>query len=145
MSLAIHVNHVDEFDAYSIKKILELGQTQIQILSQTVLLKGINDQVSDLVNLFVLFQELKIRPYYLHHPDRVKGGMHFYLPLEKGRALYGALRSQLPGWAIPQYVIDLPGGHGKISAFNPETFAFSGTFLGQTGESIPLQELEFFD
>lgn len=144
ITMAIHANHINEFDETNKVAIRRLAATPLQLLSQTVLLSGINDRVEDLLNLFEQFMELKIRPYYLHHPDRVKGGMHFYLPLIKGRELYLALRKHLPGWALPHYVIDLPGGHGKISAMNPETTTYSGQFLTKDGATISLQEPDFF-
>lgn len=144
ISLAIHANHVDEFDFESIQKIGELAQLDIQLLSQTVLLKGVNNHSEALLDLFNLFISLKVRPYYLHHPDQVKGGLHFYLSLEEGRLLYGKLRSFLPGWAIPQYVIDIPGGSGKVGAFNPESTAFSGQLIGINGAKVDVQEPDFF-
>ncbi len=144
VSLAIHANHVKEFDPINQKAIERLSETKVQLLSQTVLLKGINDRQKDLVELFELFIEINVRPYYLHHPDRVKGGMHFYLPLKTGRELYQGLRDLLPGWAIPHYVIDIPGGHGKVSAYNPESTTFSGQLLAKNGSLINLQEPDFF-
>jgi lysine 2,3-aminomutase len=81
---------------------------------------------------------LKINPYYLHHPDQVLGAMHFYLSLEEGRRIFAPLRDLLPGWATPQYVIDIPGGEGKSNAFNPEQFSFSGKLLNRRGEIIAL-------
>lgn len=144
VSLAIHANHSDEFDSYSCRKILELSRLNIQLLSQTVLLKGVNDTATDLVNLINMFLELKVRPYYLHHPDQVKGGLHFYLSLEKGRMIYTQLRDQLPGWALPHYVIDIPGGAGKVSAYNPEDFAFKGQLIGRNGAKNPVQEPDSF-
>lgn len=140
LSIAIHANHLQEFDEQSINVIQKLSETSVQLLSQTVLLRGVNDAIEDLLNLFQKFIELKVRPYYLHHPDQVKGGMHFYTPLQKGRELYQALRTELPGWAIPQYVIDVPGGFGKVSAYNPESTTFSGQLLSQFGKTVPLQE-----
>lgn len=144
LSVAIHANHLEEFDHDTDEAILALGDSRVQLLSQTVLLKGVNDSAGDLLSLYEKFMTLKVRPYYLHHPDRVKGGMHFYLPLEEGRRLYASLRNVLPGWAIPHYVIDIPGGHGKISAFNPESTTFSGQFLSRNMEPIALQEPDLF-
>lgn len=141
VSLAIHTNVIDEMDEDSDQAIIKLANLPIQLLSQTVLLKGINDRSQVLVALMNKLIQLKVRPYYLHHPDRVKGGMHFYLPLEEGRSLYSTLRDQLPGWALPQYVVDIPGGHGKVSAFNPESFEFSGQLLGRNGEFVSLSEV----
>lgn len=140
VSVAIHANHEKEFDPESGQAIFNLFKTGVQLLSQTVLMKDVNDTKEALLNLFQTFIELKIRPYYLHHPDRVKGGMHFYTSLQRGRELYHALRNELPGWALPQYVIDIPGGHGKTLAYNPESTVFSGQLLSRKGEIINLQE-----
>lgn len=134
ISIAIHTNHLSEFDSASEEAIRSMSQTPVQLLSQTVLLKGVNDAPQDLLDLINHFIELKIRPYYLHHPDPVKGGMHFYLPLQTGRKIYASLRKELPGWALPHYVIDVPGGHGKIPAFNPESTHYSGQLLSMNGE-----------
>jgi len=143
ISLAIHANHVDEFDHESMQKIQELSKLNIQLLSQTVLLRDVNDSLNALLDLFNLFITLKVRPYYLHHPDQVKGGLHFYLPLKTGRALYSQLRSKLPGWALPHYVIDIPGGAGKVEAFNPETMEYSGHLIGINGKAVTIQEPDF--
>ncbi len=140
VSLAIHANHVKEFSCQAKSALRQLASSRAQILSQTVLLKGVNDSTETLTELFELFTDHKVRPYYLHHPDQVRGGMHFYLPLEDGRKLYHSLRKTLPGWAIPQYVIDVPGGHGKVPAFNPETETFSGHFLTLQGEKVAISE-----
>ena len=144
LSLAIHANHVDEFDTDNMYKILELTKLNIQLLSQTVLLKDVNNNHKALTDLFNLFISLKIRPYYLHHPDQVKGGLHFYIPLQEGRELYGKLRNELPGWALPHYVIDIPGGAGKVTAFNPETSSYSGQLLGLDGKTQYIQEPDSF-
>lgn len=143
-SVAIHANHADEFDPAADAAIERLQSAGVQLLSQTVLLRGVNDCPDQLVTLIEHFIQLKVRPYYLHHPDRVKGGMHFYLPLQKGRQIYGALRPRLPGWALPHYVIDVPGGSGKVGAFNPESTSYSGQLLSL--ELIPqrYQEPDFF-
>lgn len=144
VSIAIHANHKNEFDPENRGAIQKLSCSGVQLLSQSVLLSGVNDSSEILLELIHTFLELKIRPYYLHHPDHVAGGMHFYLPLQKGRMLYQALRKELPGWAIPQYVLDVPGGKGKISAFNPESFSFSGNILTLDGELTTHKEPDFF-
>jgi len=140
ISLAIHANHMDEFDEEANEKIKKLSQTGIQLLSQTVLLKDVNNNMDALTDLMNHFIHLKVRPYYLHHPDQVQGGLHFYLSLEEGRLIYGQLRTRLPGWGIPHYVIDIPGGAGKVGAFNPETTQFSGQLLGISGDKVSVQE-----
>ena len=64
--------------------------------------------------------------------------MHFHLTLEEGRKIVLPLHDLLPGWALPQYIIDIPGGEGKIPAINPEGHGFSGTLLNRHGKSIKL-------
>lgn len=140
ISIAVHVNHIDEIDEAVRTGIKKLSETGVQLLSQTVLLKDINDTKETLLALFNELISLKVRPYYLHHPDQVKGGLHFYLPLKYGRELYQTLREELPGWAIPHYVIDVPGGHGKVSAFNPESSSYSGKLLTRYGELVEVKE-----
>lgn len=142
ISLVIHANHESEFDQESKVAIKKLSKTGIQLLSQSVFLKGVNDSPDSILSLMNTFLENKIRPYYLHHPDKVKGGLHFSLTLKEGREIYLKMRDKLPGWAIPHYVIDLPGGAGKISAFNPETTEFSGRFLTKAGESLSYEEIK---
>lgn len=138
ISIAIHCNHLQEISHEAREHILKLKD--FHLLSQTVLLKDVNDNLTDLVELFNEFIHLGIRPYYLHHPDQVKGGLHFYLPLDQGRKIYHQLRDKLPGWALPQYVIDVPQGYGKIQALNPETHHFSGQLLTLQGEIISAPE-----
>ena len=144
LSIAIHVNHAGEFDPFIKQKILELSETNIQLLSQTVLLKDVNDSVEALTDLLNTLLELGVRPYYLHHPDQVKGGLHFYLPLEEGRKIYAQIRNLLPGWAIPHYVIDIPGGQGKVNAFNPEQYHFDGKLIARDGAIVPVTEPDLF-
>ncbi len=140
MTVVIHVNHKSEFSPVARTRIAALVKTGIQVLSQTVLLKGVNDNTQSLLELVEELLKLRIRPYYLHHPDRVKGGMHFSLPLETGRKLYAEIKKELPGWAVPHYVIDIPGGHGKTSAFNPENLQYSGKLLSKEGQLIDVPE-----
>lgn len=144
VSLAVHVNHSDEIDPVVREKIRKLAATGVQLLSQTVLLKNVNDSKDALLSLFNDLISMNIRPYYLHHPDHVKGGMHFYVPLKQGRKIYQTLRHELPGWAIPHYVIDIPGGEGKVSAFNPESTTFSGKLINKDGALIEVKEPDLF-
>ena len=136
VSVAIHSNHREEINPEVEEAIIKLKETKATLLSQTVLLKGVNDNPEALKNLFLKLAELDVQPYYLHHPDRTKGAMHFYLSIENGRKIYAKLRNIIPGWAIPQYVVDIPGGEGKISAFNPEKYEFSGQLINKQGKPI---------
>jgi len=137
LSMAIHVNHCDEIDSNVAQALEKLSLTHhLNLLSQTVLLKGINDNETDLINLFRNINKFTIRPYYLHHPDRVKGAMHFQIDIPTGRKIFANLRSQLPGWLLPTYILDIPGGHGKQSIFNPEAIDFTGKVLNIKGKLI---------
>lgn len=132
--IVIHTNHIDEFSNEFKTAIEKLCDLRVELLSQSVLLKDVNDNPNDLKTLFQQLSELGVRPYYLHHPDKVKGGMHFYLSLEQGRKIYSQLRDQLSGYMIPNYVVDIDGGMGKVAAFNPETFKFSGQLINKNAQ-----------
>lgn len=136
--IMIHVNHSDELGHEEIMAIKEMTKNHIELFSQTVLLKGVNDNTEVLYELFKNLIDLKVTPYYLHHPDQVRGGMHFTMSLEIGRKIYQPLRDLLSGWALPEYIIDIPGGAGKTQAFNPENFQFSGTLIDKSGDYIHL-------
>jgi lysine 2,3-aminomutase len=84
------------------------------MVSQTVLLAGINDEAEILGRLMRTFVEHRIKPYYLHHGDLAPGTGHLRTDLAEGRALMGQLRGRLSGLAQPLYVLDIPGGHGKV-------------------------------
>lgn len=137
--LMIHVNHLAEIDEEVESAINRLNEAGIEVLSQTVLLKGINDQTEILEVLFNKLADLKVTPYYLHHPDEALGAMHFGMSLEEGRRIVHPLHSKLSGWATPKYVIDIPGGEGKISAVNPEDFTFKGELLNRLGNKIKIK------
>ena len=113
LNLVIHINHTDEIDPEVEHAIELLVQAGIPVLSQTVLLKGINDNQAQLILLFKTLAKLNVRPYYLHHPDQVQGGMHFYVERHTASDLYRSLRQYLPGWALPHYILDSPAGTGK--------------------------------
>jgi len=79
-----------------------------------VLLKGINDQTDILKELGWRLIESGVQPYYLHHPDLARGTGHFRVSVRKGLRLIKSLQGTLPGYAIPRYVLDIPGGYGKV-------------------------------
>ncbi|ATH07001.1 hypothetical protein BIY24_03335 [Halobacteriovorax marinus] len=137
INFIIHVNHSQEFNEENRAALSLLHAHCSNLLSQSVLLKGVNNSKQALLKLIDELIKLNIRPYYLHHPDKVKGGLHFMLTLEEGRNLYATLRNHLPGWALPQYIIDIPGGEGKVSAYNPETYNFSGHLINRKGTKVP--------
>jgi lysine 2,3-aminomutase len=112
--VAVHANHVREFSPEARAAIARLREGNIALVSQSVLLKGVNDDVETLADLMRGFVENGIKPYYLHHPDLAPGTSHFRLGIERGLALTRALRARLSGLAQPTYVLDIPGGHGKV-------------------------------
>jgi lysine 2,3-aminomutase len=114
MYLAVHVNHADELTEQSAAALSRLSESGVVLLSQTVLLKGVNDSVAALENLFRELVKLKVRPYYLHHPDLAPGTSHFRVSLEAGQALIRNLRGRVSGLCLPTYVLDIPGGFGKV-------------------------------
>src|SRR6478736_3708421 len=84
------------------------------LMGQTVLLAGVNDDVETLDALMRALVRCRVKPYYLHHPDLVRGTGHFRVSVERGQALMKALRGRLSGLGQPTYVLDVPGGHGKV-------------------------------
>ena len=95
--IAVHTNHLDELDDDVTLALTKLKNSGATLLSQTVLLKNVNDDAKSLKNLFIDLCDIGVRPYYLHHPDRAKGAMHFHLSITEGRILYHSLRNKLAG------------------------------------------------
>ncbi|MEO7054995.1 MAG: lysine-2,3-aminomutase-like protein, partial [Rhizomicrobium sp.] len=112
--VAIHANHPRELTPQARAAAARLTRSGIALVSQTVLLKGVNDNVETLMELMRGFVEAGIKPYYLHHPDLARGTSHFRLGIEEGLNLTRQLRGRISGLAQPTYVLDLPGGHGKV-------------------------------
>lgn len=129
----IHINSHLEICEVVKRAIKKLINRNIIILSQSVLLKDVNDSSECLIKLFKKLSSLGVRPYYLHHPDKVFGAQHFYLSIEEGRRIYHQVRSKLSGWMIPKYVLDLPSGGGKVPAYNSESFEFHGQLINRKG------------
>ena len=102
------------------------------MLSQTVLLRGVNDDAETLAALMRAFVEARVKPYYLHHLDLAPGTSHFRTSIAEGQALMRALRGRLSGIAQPTYVLDIPGGHGKVP-IGPGYLAEDGTIADPAG------------
>jgi lysine 2,3-aminomutase len=98
----------------------------IAMVSQTVLLKGVNDDVATLARLMRAFVEARVKPYYLHQGDLAPGTAHLRTTLEEGRALVAGLRGAVSGLCQPHYVLDIPGGHGK-APIAPDALAADGS------------------
>ncbi len=112
--LAVHANHAAEFtpDARAaLRRILARG---VPLLGQSVLLRGVNDTPAALEALFRAMLAARVKPYYLHQLDPAPGTARFHVPIAEGRALLAELRGRVTGLAWPTYVLDIPGGHGKV-------------------------------
>ena len=112
--VAVHANHPRELTDAARSACARLADAGIPLLGQTVLLKGVNDDAATLAALMRAFVEARIKPYYLHHLDAAPGTSHFRVSITEGQALMRALRGRLSGLAQPTYVLDIPGGHGKV-------------------------------
>ena len=123
--VALHANHPRELTPAARAACAQLVDAGIVMLSQSVLLKGINDDPDTLAALMRAFVETRIKPYYLHHPDLAPGTSHFRLSLEEGRALVAGLRGRISGLCQPTYVLDIPGGYGK-AVIAPDTVSERG-------------------
>lgn len=102
--LVLHTNHPIELDEEVSSAMHRLQEKGVLLLSQTVLLKGVNDSLPVLEALMKRLVQCRILPYYLHQLDRVEGAQHFEVPHEEGKQLIAELRQRLPGYAIPRYV-----------------------------------------
>jgi lysine 2,3-aminomutase len=111
--VVLHINHPDEFTPESIAAVDALVNNGIVLLGQSVLLKGVNDNLDTLGLLMRKMIKYRIKPYYLHHLDLAKGTNHFRTSITKGQELIAGLRGNYSGLCQPQYVLDIPGGAGK--------------------------------
>ncbi|MCX8124337.1 MAG: KamA family radical SAM protein [Spirochaetes bacterium] len=110
----IHFTHPNEITPETMKACNRLANAGIPLGSQTVLLKGINDSVDVLKKLYHLLLQCRVRPYYLYQCDPIVGSYHFRTSVAKGIEMIAGLRGHTTGLAVPHYVIDAPGGGGKI-------------------------------
>jgi lysine 2,3-aminomutase len=112
--VVLHANHPREFSDDARAACRRLVDAGIPMLSQSVLLKGVNDDPATLEALLRAFVRNRIKPYYLHHADLAPGTSHFRTTLAEGQALMRNLRGRVSGLCQPTYVLDIPGGHGKV-------------------------------
>ncbi len=112
--MSIHFTHADEITPEVKEACEKLAFAGIPLGSQTVLLKGINDDVQVMTNLMHSLLRIRVRPYYLYQCDPVVGSGHFRTTIEKGLEIIKGLRGHTSGYAVPTYVVDAPGGGGKI-------------------------------
>jgi lysine 2,3-aminomutase len=139
--VALHANHARELTDKARAACDRLIDAGIPMVSQSVLLRGVNDNAATLEALMRAFVECRIKPYYLHHGDLAPGTAHLRTTLAHGQELMRALRGRVSGLCQPEYVLDIPGGHGKApvgpsylsqanSSSGPDSFS-------ERGEPLP--------
>jgi lysine 2,3-aminomutase len=109
-----HVNLARELTPRVVDALGQLVDAGIPVENQAVLLAGVNDRADRLERLSRALLRARVRPYYLHQCDLVTGTEHFRVPLQRGVELVSGLAGKVPGLGIPRYVVDSPGGHGKV-------------------------------
>jgi lysine 2,3-aminomutase len=112
--VVIHINHADEMTPEVRRALALMVDSGIPLLSQSVLLRGVNDSVEALSQLMRALVANRVKPYYLHQTDLAKGTGHFRVPLAEGQDLMRQMRGDVSGLCQPTYVLDIPSGHGKV-------------------------------
>lgn len=114
--IVLHCNHANELVPEAEEAIAMLVNNGFPMLSQSVLLKGINDDDESMTNLMKKLVTCRVKPYYLHHGDKAQGTSHFRTTIAAGRKIIKKLRGRVSGLCQPTYMLDIPGGHGKVPA-----------------------------
>lgn len=112
--LVIHANHAREFTPDGLAALRRVQRHGVPVLGQSVLLRGVNDSPEALEGLYRAMLAARVKPYYLHQLDAAPGTWRFRVPIAEGRKLVASLRGRVTGLAWPTYVLDIPGGHGKV-------------------------------
>lgn len=133
--MSVHFTHPEELTPETIEACNRLADAGIPLGSQTVLLKGINDDINILKPMFHGLLKMRVKPYYLYQCDPVSGSAHFRTPVEKGLEIIRQLRGHTTGYAVPQFVIDAPGGGGKVPVL-PDYI------VGRDGDDLLLTNFE---
>jgi lysine 2,3-aminomutase len=127
--ISLHFTHPEECTPEAYQACSRLADAGIPLGSQTVLLKNVNDQVDTMKKLVHHLLRMRVRPYYLYQCDPISGSSHFRTPVAKGLEIIRGLRGFTSGYAVPTYVIDAPGGGGKIPLMPDYTLGYSDDFL----------------
>ncbi len=130
--MSLHFTHPDEVTPEVAEACGRLADAGIPLGSQTVLLKGVNDDAVTLKKLFHALLKIRVRPYYLYQCDPISGSSHFRTSVDKGLELISQMRGYTTGYAVPNYVVDAPGGGGKI-AMLPDAV------IGRDGDDLLLR------
>ena len=152
--ISVHVNHPRELTAEVKAGLERLADAGIPLGNQSVLIRGVNDDLTVMKTLVHKLLRCRVRPYYLYQMDLIKGSAHLSVPVAKGLEIIKGLRGHTTGYAVPQYVIDAPGGGGKVP-INPETVVQRNeervivrNFEGKTfeyPEPAPLDDISVLD
>ena len=140
----VHFNHPAELVEKAVEALDRLADAGIVLGSQTVLLKGVNDDPATIRSLMEKLLAARVRPYYLLQMDLVRGGEHFRTPLETGVGIIDALRGHTSGLAVPHFIVDLPGGGGKVELVPQYLKRREGNtivFRNHLGEEHPYPEV----
>jgi lysine 2,3-aminomutase len=137
--LVLHANHAREFTSEAKTALARLSRAGIPLLGQSVLLRGVNDSAEALEALFRTMVASRVKPYYLHQLDAAPGTARFHVPIAEGQRLLAALRGRVTGLAWPTYVLDIPGGHGKVP-IGPEFLQPDGLVRDPSGVPRPVGE-----
>ena len=129
--MSLHFTHPRELTPEVEQACIRLADAGIPLMAQTVLLAGVNDDLQTMQRLFSGLLRIRVKPYYLHQCDAVTGSSHFKVPVERGLELVSALHGRVTGYAVPHYMIDAPGGGGKVPV-SPEFIA------GRDGDDLLL-------
>jgi lysine 2,3-aminomutase len=133
--MSIHFMHPDECTPEAFRACARLADAGIPLGAQIVLAKGVNDDVATMKRLLHLLLMMRVRPYYIYQCDPISGSAHFRTPVEKGLEILRGLRGHTTGYGVPAFVIDAPGGGGKI-ALQPEAL------VGRDGDDLLLRNYE---
>ncbi len=134
--VVLHTNHVRELTEQARAAIARIVDSGVPMLSQTVLLKGVNDSVEALEALMRGLVETRVKPYYLHHLDKAPGTSHFRCSIARGQELAQELHQRASGLAQPTYVLDIPGGHGKAPLASPGVRESDGAYEVRDREGV---------
>ncbi|WP_213775447.1 lysine-2,3-aminomutase-like protein [Bradyrhizobium sp. dw_78] len=139
--VALHANHARELTGNARAACARLVDAGIPLVSQSVLLRGVNDDAATLEALMRAFVECRIKPYYLHHGDLAPGTSHLRTTLVQGQELMRVLRGRVSGLCQPDYVLDIPGGYGKVPVgpnyLSPSNSGSAANSFSTQGEPVP--------
>jgi lysine 2,3-aminomutase len=114
VGVVAHFNHIQECTPQALDALSLMRKSGVVLYNQSVLLKGVNNEVGVLASLFQCLYEQGVRPFYMHHPDWTEGTSYFRVSIKEGQALMRSLQGFVSGPALPSYVLDVPSAYGKV-------------------------------